>query len=218
MSILPPIDGHYAYGRGNVLVEAVMRISAVKRWHMIDTTRTQTLAEHAANVGLLAYIIAGTSPRAFFGAPEEALECGILHDMPEVFLGDIPTHTKRWLSGGELELAEQSITPRFLRSTPSPDLKQLIKICDLVDGIRFVRLHGVDMTAEHAMVGLEEQLHRAYATSREKWPPEVWQNAYRKTHFYAYEQEFAKEAGDPIAGGSGCGDGTPLADDVARRS
>jgi hypothetical protein len=215
MSTLPAIDDHYAYGRDNAMVEAVMRISAVKRWHMIDTTRTQTLAEHSANVGLLAFVTAGCAPAMFFGPAELALECGILHDIPEVFLGDIPTHTKKWLSGGELELAEASITPRFLRSTPPQHLKRLIKLCDLADGIRYIRLHGVDTTADHAMRGLEAQLRGAYQDAAAVWPPEVWESVYRKTYFYAYEQEIAEPARDEIAKGDLPYDGPPLADDLA---
>jgi hypothetical protein len=56
-----------AYPVDKAGIETVMRLHSVKRWHMIDTTRIQTLAEHSANVALLAFYIARTAPRMFFG-------------------------------------------------------------------------------------------------------------------------------------------------------
>lgn len=55
-----------AYGRERHALESIMRIQAVKRWHMIDTTRTQNLAEHSANVAMLAMLIALSAPIEFF--------------------------------------------------------------------------------------------------------------------------------------------------------
>jgi 5'-deoxynucleotidase YfbR-like HD superfamily hydrolase len=185
---------HLAYGPDRHAVETVMRLHSVKRWHMIDTTRQQTLAEHSANVALLAMTIAMTSPNPHFDKPGMIAAYGLTHDLPEAFTGDIPTHTKGHLAG--LDVLEQSVMhPVFNRVNGEgrvpvlKDTKLLVKLCDLADGIRFVRLHGVDMTARHAREGLEEQLsHRlAEAADELQWPEAVLKHVRSNIMFYAYE-------------------------------
>ena len=39
-------------------VEMIIRFAAVRRWHIVQTDRMQTLAEHACNVAMLAALIA----------------------------------------------------------------------------------------------------------------------------------------------------------------
>jgi hypothetical protein len=180
-------DTHYAYGKERREVESVMRFGAVKRWHMIDTTRQQTLAEHSANVAALAYLVAVRSPLMFFGPAQNVACHALLHDMPEVFTGDIPSHTKKYLSG--IDYLEDTVTPAAFKYGVRccSNVALMIKICDLVDGIRFIRLHGVDVTAKHAMVGLEAQLKDRLATAITEWPVAVFERALDITHFYAYE-------------------------------
>lgn len=177
---------HYAYGRDRAVIETVMRAHAVKRRHMIDTTRQQTLAEHSANVALLVYAVATTTPGMFFGPAFTAAAIALLHDLDEVFVGDIPTPTKKHLSG--LQELEYRTLPREFRpaAKPDPNVTLLIKICDLADGIRFIRLHGVDITAQHARIGLEEQLNLKYEDTFD-WPVEVAKHVRQQVMFYAYE-------------------------------
>lgn len=179
---------HYAYGPEWADVETVMRLHAVKRWHMIDTTRVQTLAEHSANVATLVFGIVRSCPGMYFGNALNAAGAALIHDIDEVFTGDIPTHTKRKLQG--VEELERTTTPQVFRHDTKlfdPRLAELIKICDLCDGIRFIRLHGVDVTAKHAREGLEAQLHQLREKVRGVWPGDVFMHVGRWTAFYAYE-------------------------------
>jgi len=177
----------YAHGKEWAGIEAVMRFQSVKRWHMIDTTRQQTLAEHSANVALLARQIANTAPRMFFGDAALVADRALRHDVPEVFTGDIPTHTKRHLDG--LTGVERMVTPPGMRMRdPSPVIDLLIKLCDLADGIRFIRLHGVGATAKHAQSGLDAQFNEKVATmTTREWPEEVQGHVRKAITFYAYE-------------------------------
>lgn len=181
---------HYTYGKEHADIETVMRFHAVKRWHMIDTTRQQTLAEHSANVALLAYGIAVNAPGMFFGPALALAGIALLHDIPEVFTGDIPSHTKQYISGVD-ELEKQVTPSMFTVDGVTPDEKRLIKMCDLADGIRFIRLHGVDVTARHAREQLEEKLtvHREAirADVPGGWPPEIETHVAKWIYFYAYE-------------------------------
>jgi hypothetical protein len=168
-----------AYPQKFHALETVMRIQAVKRWHMIDTTRIQNLAEHTANVALLAMTIAKTAPINWFDAAAAVAAAALVHDIPESFTGDIPTHTKRHLS----------VTNPVFDFSVNDNSKCLIKLCDLADGIRFIRLHGVDMTAEHARSGLEEQyvIKLNYAVIDLNWPESLHFHVHENLMMYAYE-------------------------------
>ena len=203
---------HYAYPH-NPNLEVVMRLSAVKRWHMIDTTRTQTLAEHTANVSLLAWLIAHTSPSILFD-PASLLRGAMVHDLAEAFLGDIPTHSKPLIGKAAIDSAEATVLPAVFKSplVPGTPDYRLLKLCDLADGIRFIRLHGVDVTARHAQQGLEEQWAARLGEAREVWPDNVWLHAFEHLNFYAYESQ---APGVRVAGGRRKDDARPLADDMA---
>lgn len=182
------LDTFYAYGKENAAVEAVMRLHAVKRWHMLDTTRQQTLAEHSANVAMLAFIIAIQAPEMFFGPADNIASRALMHDLDEVFSGDIPTPTKNYGDiRATIKTLEKKLVPQLFQFyAPFPEGDLLIKICDLADGIRFIRLHGVDITSRHAKEGLESQLMDRFQDTR-AWPDNVGQHVRRTVNFYAYE-------------------------------
>lgn len=175
----------YANGEERAGIEAVQRMQAVKRWHMIDTTRQQTLAEHSANVALLSWYIATTSPGMFFGPGDRIASVALRHDLAEVFTGDIPSHSKRHLKG--LNRLEAATLPSVYISGSDIDEDGglLIKLCDLADGIRFVRLHGVDITSEHAAAGLYKQLDAKLAIAT-RWPAPVLHYVTDAVRFYAF--------------------------------
>lgn len=178
----------YAYGNDHAELEAVMRLHAVKRWHMIDTTRAQTLAEHSANVAVLAFHIAHTAPGMFFGPAENVAAYALMHDMAEVFTGDFPSHSKKHLFG--VRDLEEKVLPRSFVIDQSPETKLMVKLCDLADGIRFIRLHGVDVTSRHAKEGLQRQLEARKTEAGDSgrgWPREVYEKVSYAVQFYAYE-------------------------------
>lgn len=174
----------YANGEQRAGIEAVQRMQAVKRWHMIDTTRQQTLAEHSANVALLAWYIATTAPGMHFGPSDRIASLALRHDLAEVYTGDIPSHSKRHLAG--LDELEDAVLPFVFKSDGVlPDQTLLIKLCDLADGIRFVRLHGVDITSKHAEDGLYKQLDAKLAEAT-RWPSPVLYYVTDAIRFYAF--------------------------------
>jgi hypothetical protein len=181
-----PNDIFSAYGTDRRGLETVMRLHAVKRWHMIDTTRQQTLAEHSANVALLTYFIAKTSPINHFDNPMAVAVAALVHDAAEAFTGDIPSHTKRMIMG--VDELERIVSSAIFDVEVGENSRILVKLCDLADGIRFVRLHGVDLTALHAREGLEEQLQKKYLVIKDIWPAELFDHVYEQIHFYAYEK------------------------------
>ena len=73
-------------------LEAVTRFQSIRRWHMVDTTRSQSIAEHSANVALLAYHIAIYAPEGYFGSAAGVLAPAMF--LPLRFVH--PVRTKRW--------------------------------------------------------------------------------------------------------------------------
>lgn len=182
----------FAYGQENAALEIVMRVHAVKRWHMIDTTRTQTLAEHSANVALLSYVIAYKIGSPTFLQPLTIGMLALFHDLGETVIGDIPTHTKKALGKARdhIDALESSVLPSMFQIGPVdiPDpWRLLIKCADLADGIRFIRLHGVDVTSAHAKEGLEAQLRDKLEEAKECWEVREHERISKMLHFYVYE-------------------------------
>lgn len=177
----------YAFQNEDRGLEAVVRFHSVKRWHMIDTTRNQTLAEHSANVTLLAFYIAKKCPEMFFGPADSVVAAALVHDIAEVFMGDIPTITKPYLDRNALNELENTVMPKVFEVECDEKVKLLVKLCDLADGIRFIRVHGVDTTAQHAQAGLSRQFIDKLADSRRIWPEKVADFVGHSVNFYAYE-------------------------------
>lgn len=176
-----------AYGSEHHALEAVMRLQAVKRWHMIDTTRQQTLAEHSANVAMLAMLIARTAAIEYFDTYTVVAAAALVHDAPEVFTGDIPSHTKRHLT--DVNKLECMVAHPHLSVDCNANTKKLIKLCDLADGIRFIRVYGVDITATHAQEGLEGQLMHRFEEVQKDWPDHLFEHVKSYILFFAYERD-----------------------------
>lgn len=163
-------------------LEAATRFQSIKRWHMVDTCRNQSIAEHSANVALLAYYISMTSPINYFDGPATCALAALFHDLPEVFMGDIPTHTKKHLKG--IKELEANLTPRMYEVEVSDNTNLLLKMCDLADGIRFIEKFGVDRVSIFAMNGLREQLQNKYAEAKSMWPEHVFNGVWDKIETY----------------------------------
>lgn len=166
-------------------IEAVTRFQSIRRWHMIDTTRSQSIGEHSANVALLAYHIAIYAPQGYFGSASSVLAPALFHDLPEVFMGDIPTHTKKYLTG--VKELEERLTPVEFKYEADENVNLLIKLCDLADGIRFIEKYGVDRVAIFAMDGLRAQLDNKLLHARAIWPDHVYELVNNKIQTYLFQ-------------------------------
>lgn len=166
-------------------IEAVTRFQSIRRWHMVDTSRAQSIAEHSANVALLAYYISRTCPDKYFGPCVDVLSPALFHDLPEVFMGDIPTHTKKHLKG--IDELEEMLTPPEFRYEAPDHIHLLIKLCDLADGIRFIERFGVDRVAVFAMQGLHAQLEKRFVTARAEWTEVAYDHVYNVITTYIHQ-------------------------------
>jgi 5'-deoxynucleotidase YfbR-like HD superfamily hydrolase len=125
-----------------------LRASHVKRWHIVECTRNQTVAEHSFNVAILAEEICN-----LINADEQfknlVRQYAIHHDIPEIALGDLPTSVKS-VFGEEaiVEVNNISKTLDPLSAVDSPMAYRVVKLADLLDSVIFLAQHGVGTHAK----------------------------------------------------------------------
>ena len=122
-----------------------LRACHVRRWHIVQTSREQTLAEHSFAVA----VIAGTLAAAmhYKGLMHDRLKLALLqhalaHDLIEVRTGDMPTPFKRFLEkaggAGIVEKAEDLVDSDHsgaMRQVAGTEIETIVKLSDLIEAI-----------------------------------------------------------------------------------
>ena len=126
-----------------------LRASHVKRFHIVETTKQQNVAEHSYNVWVFAEAIcdvlgAGTCLYA------QVTEYALHHDLPEVILGDVPTPSKMLV---DMKRIETDIEPKS--SPPNNTVRDIVKLADVMDAVVFLAMYGV---GKHAALVREERV------------------------------------------------------------
>ena len=121
-----------------------LRASHVKRWHIVNTIRTQNVAEHSFNVAIIADELQHRLIEAF-GTDilppvyhrdrmlweRDVLMIALTHDLDEVFTGDIPASVK----------PRKEWQPVNIRTDLTASL--VVKIADIVEMYDFITEHYV---------------------------------------------------------------------------
>lgn len=141
-----------------------MRASHVTRWHIVQTARKQSLAEHLFNVCILAVDLAGRIkwPGVMHHSEKLALmNWALRHDLIEVRTGDIPTPFKKVLKemygGAVMHNAESSIDndqSGLARLVAGTEIEAIVKMADMVDAIQFVTDNGLGNHSKAVLDGL----------------------------------------------------------------
>lgn len=126
------------------------RSTDVKRWHIINTTRPQTMAEHGFMTALIALQLSELlqTTGSMFDSPREQfmfLCAALYHDMPETIYGDPPTPAKHVFREfvqnlrlfDELDMVLMPNIP-YAGGLLSPKLGQIIKMSDLIEAYHFL--------------------------------------------------------------------------------
>lgn len=108
---------------------------SVRRWHTKRTIRDQTVAEHTCGVLMLV-------TELFPMASAHLYRAVLMHDMAEVFTGDIPAPAK-WASP-ELDLALQKLETDFHQRTKTQVFLDdsevhILKWCDMMELVLWCR-------------------------------------------------------------------------------
>ncbi len=141
-----------------IKIQDVMRAGHIKRWNIINTSRQQTLAEHMYNVAMITHHMCTELDIN----PTNCLQWALVHDIPEVVCGDIPTPTKRRIKerGFDLEDLFEDIDPTYASTkyALTDYERQLVKAADLIESIWFLVENGVGRHSRNVKLGIEERL------------------------------------------------------------
>ena len=145
-----------------------LRASHVKRWHIVNTSRVQTLAEHSFNVSVIAGSLAARlrwPGLLVYESKLNLLNWALTHDLIEVKTGDIPTPTKKVLSEVSgtniLEQMESKVDYEAMmlyRQIRNTDIEYIVKVADLLEALNFLADHAVGAHAISVYDLLEKEL------------------------------------------------------------
>lgn len=127
--------------------EQVMRLSNLKRWGIVEMSREQSVAEHSYNVAMISAYIVDQLPNEVKTAQlrEIVINWSLVHDLPELVTGDIPTPIKE-LIRTSLDGAEEDLFPQLMnyKKGHSSLAMAVCKAADLMDAIQYARKFCVD--------------------------------------------------------------------------
>lgn len=121
--------------------EQVMRLYNIKRWGIVEMSKSQSVAEHSYNVAMISMGICV----AIKEPVNEAMTLALVHDLPELVTGDIPTPVKAHV-GNDLEHFEMAMFPKLTQHkiSVSPMSVRIVKLADLIDAKQFALKFCVD--------------------------------------------------------------------------
>jgi len=128
-----------------MLIQDKLRASSVKRWHIITTSRSQSLAEHSFNVAQISLAILDEmrcGMREYWGG--KVAQIALDHDLHEIIEGDAPSTTK-----------PTKDWEGFFAGVLTPEM--IVKTADVLDAYVFLNDHKVGRHANQAFGWMEEQ-------------------------------------------------------------
>jgi len=160
----------------------------VKRWHKANVSREQNLAEHHYLVAMYAREMA-SKIIPDITAEEKLLliEWCLVHDLPEIFTGDIPTPTKYLLKdyseNGDalLEKIENIVAGEeyqtIFNNIKHTKLKHIAKLADLTDALVFISEEGCGKQAKLIALKIREAFEDLVDKAIIDYPGYEWKKA-----------------------------------------
>jgi 5'-deoxynucleotidase YfbR-like HD superfamily hydrolase len=156
-----------------------LRASHVKRWHIVQTARQQTLAEHSFNVAAIAGELAVKMQWVglmHVSRKLHLLDWALQHDLIEVKTGDMPTPFKDAIRavGGEkmLEALEDRVDPQQMyhyRQYKGTEEEMIVKLADTIEAVYFLQDNGIGYHARQVLNGLRVNLREMTEAYAEKF-------------------------------------------------
>jgi len=133
------------------------RLYQVKRFHMIRTGHTQSVAEHSYLVAVIAIEIA----RRMEINDANVIKYVLLHDRHESITGDIPTQVKNDDNRRLEHEVDQEVLALFERMNANE--RAIVKCADVIEGIVFLSKEITDAHGRRVMDYLHEVLNQNLA-------------------------------------------------------
>ena len=152
-------------------ISKVMKLSTIKRWGIIDTSRNQSVAEHTYNVTMIALMIFNklvddTTGANIGGKVTEKdratlLTWALVHDLPEILTGDLPTVIKADMREAidKLENKHFPMTMAYERATKKVII-DIVKVADCMEAVRWASLYCVDVNKGNI---ISEMVNKVYS-------------------------------------------------------
>ena len=144
-----------------------LRAATVKRWHIVNVTRQQSVAEHQFSVSALAGEMAKR-----LNWPDEDIRkticVAMTHDQPELISGDMPTPTKVKAKAKGFDI--DSLFSKYEEKEPESLRKgtyHIIKCADHLEGVLFLRDHKCGDHAEQVYMLILEKAVNFFRESGE---------------------------------------------------
>ena len=135
----------------------ILRASSVKRWHTVNTSKVQTLADHTFNVTMMARDIC----RRLVMDDVIVIKLAMEHDLDEVVYGDMPTPGKV-LAGVTFPYNGKGCNLNVC--------VEIVKLCDLCDAFLFISEYHTDRLGKSSAESLLMQLTLKIGDVRTRYP------------------------------------------------
>lgn len=143
-----------------------LRLSHIDRWAIVATATRQSVAEHTWRVWVLVHI---WGPKCGLKPDEQALaeHYALLHDMPEIRTGDMPTTMKTPEAKASLAEFERQALPELakIEGQLPQHVAEIVKACDTAEAILFLKVHGLGRHADNVRKLLEVQMSERLSKS-----------------------------------------------------
>lgn len=144
-------------------IDKALDAQHVKRWTLVATDAESNVASHSFNVAVIAIAIWQAMYNKIHISESELCYHALLHDVDEVFTGDIPTPTKVALRKNGVE--PNALFPGQGEDRPPEEMYRIIKLADLIDNWFFISQHGsgvrAALAAEEVRTRLDDAIEAA---------------------------------------------------------
>jgi len=159
----------------------LIRTSYVKRWHIVDLSKEQSVAEHSALVAFIAVDLIRKTDGIDSAHMLGAVWWALYHDVNEVILGDPPGNLK--LTPGFKDVYDK-LASHYCPGVSSMDVPievvQAVKISDLIESIRYIRRYGVGIESTFIEEDIYSRL-KDYADN--SMYVETWYDTYQEVMY-----------------------------------
>lgn len=132
-------------------IHEILRSNHVMRWNIVNTSRSQSVAEHQYNVCMIARHICSV-----VNIPDErVIKAALEHDLDEVRFGDIPSPTKEMLKHRGVDI---NAMMNHISRDLTYDEQTVLKVADMLDAILFLRDHAIGARAKTILEHLFDKL------------------------------------------------------------
>lgn len=157
-----------------------MRVGHVHRWNIVRTAREQTIGEHMYRVWLIVQEVCRVANIDSHVA-QIASDFALLHDLPEVVTGDIPTPMKQFIETRYPRMLLQyersidaDVAMSLTAATTYPLAAVIVKISDLFEAVLFLQVEGMGARASDIKKELEMVLENKIEQARAYYPDVNW--------------------------------------------